>query len=292
MPLGEFSIGRSSNCNLALADSLVSRKHALLVVTADNVTVQDLGSRNGVSVNGLRIDKIHRLDHLDRVYIGSQELVLIDGGKIGEDSGDTSGYMSCDACGALNGAAKRRCGECGGLLANASTRTISSRRDDEKKSETKEKASRPAPPEETKRARALEVIGPIAAKSLAMGHYVEAEKILAPHMRSLLERAEAGQRVDDRTVRQATEFALRLCDGLNKGDWLDLAFRLHTATGALVDATTVDQLHDLVRRVGYSNPRYLRSYLNSISGRAQDFSAGERFVVRRLEGLERVISAS
>ena len=289
MPLGEFSIGRSSNCNLALADSLVSRKHALLHVTESGVTAQDLGSRNGVSVNGIRIDKPQTLDHLDRVYIGSQELVLIDGGRIGEGADETSGYITCDACGTLNGAAKRRCDECGELLANASTRTLSSRLDEEKA----ESASvHPAVPEETRRARLLEVIGPIASKALVLGHYVEAEKILLPHMKSLLERTESGTRIDNQTVRKATEFALRLCDGLNRGKWLDFAFRLHTATNTLVDATTVDELHDIVRRVGYSNTRYLRRYLKSIASRADSFSAAERFVVRRLEGLEQVIAAS
>ena len=39
-------------CNLALADGLVSRKHAILHVGPDTVVVEDLGSRNGVAVNG------------------------------------------------------------------------------------------------------------------------------------------------------------------------------------------------------------------------------------------------
>ena len=80
MPLGEFAIGRSSSCNLALADGLVSRRHAVLHVGPETVVVEDLGSRNGVAVNGVRINGPRRLAHMDRVYIGSQELVLIDAG--------------------------------------------------------------------------------------------------------------------------------------------------------------------------------------------------------------------
>ena len=286
MPLGEFSIGRSSACNLALADSLVSRRHALFDVTADGVTVQDLGSRNGVSVNGLRIDRVQTLDHLDRVYIGSQELVLIDSERVREASQDTSGYVSCDACGTLNGASKRRCGECGELLASAATRTVA------KASPPSEgPGRRQSIPVETKKARALEVIGPIAQKSLALGHYSEAEKILRPHMDTLLQHARQGLRVDENTVRQATEFALAMSDGLTKPAWLDWAFELHAATKQLVDATTVDQLHDLVRRVNYANTVPLRDYLKTISRNEQAFSAAERFVVRRLQGLEKVIAA-
>ena len=83
MTLGEFAIGRSSSCNLALADGLVSRRHAIMHVGPEHVVVEDLGSRNGVAVNGVRINGPRRLAHMDRIYIGSQELVLIDAAKLG-----------------------------------------------------------------------------------------------------------------------------------------------------------------------------------------------------------------
>ena len=52
---GEFVVGRNASCQLSLDDPLVSRRHATFIVHADAVTVEDLGSRNGVSVNGERI---------------------------------------------------------------------------------------------------------------------------------------------------------------------------------------------------------------------------------------------
>jgi pSer/pThr/pTyr-binding forkhead associated (FHA) protein len=78
MPVGDFVIGRSSSCSLALDDGLVSRRHAVIHVGHDAVTVEDMGSRNGVSVNGKKIAGEHRVRHLDRVVIGSQEMVLIE----------------------------------------------------------------------------------------------------------------------------------------------------------------------------------------------------------------------
>jgi pSer/pThr/pTyr-binding forkhead associated (FHA) protein len=54
MPLGDFVIGRSSDCSLAVDDPLVSRRHAVLHVSADAVVAEDLGSRNGITVNGER----------------------------------------------------------------------------------------------------------------------------------------------------------------------------------------------------------------------------------------------
>jgi len=52
---GEVVIGRSASCQLSLDDPLVSRSHAKLTVTVDAVAVEDMGSRNGVRVNGQRL---------------------------------------------------------------------------------------------------------------------------------------------------------------------------------------------------------------------------------------------
>jgi pSer/pThr/pTyr-binding forkhead associated (FHA) protein len=76
VPIGEFVIGRSAECQLALDDPLVSRKHALLTVRTDNVTVEDLGSRNGVRVNDSKIDGRVEVSHGDKITIGSQEMTL------------------------------------------------------------------------------------------------------------------------------------------------------------------------------------------------------------------------
>jgi pSer/pThr/pTyr-binding forkhead associated (FHA) protein len=77
MPAGDFVVGRSSQCHLALDDALVSRKHAVFRVDERGVVVEDLGSRNGVVVNGHTIEESTRLDHLDRVIVGSQELLIV-----------------------------------------------------------------------------------------------------------------------------------------------------------------------------------------------------------------------
>ncbi|HEY3496770.1 MAG TPA: FHA domain-containing protein, partial [Polyangiaceae bacterium] len=52
LPVGRFLIGRSETCELPLDDPLVSRQHVALVVDESGVTLEDLGSRNGVKLNG------------------------------------------------------------------------------------------------------------------------------------------------------------------------------------------------------------------------------------------------
>ena len=74
---GEFVVGRGADCQLALDDALVSRRHAIFSVQGDEISIDDLGSRNGVRVNGERIDGKTKLSDGDRVRIGNQDMSIL-----------------------------------------------------------------------------------------------------------------------------------------------------------------------------------------------------------------------
>jgi hypothetical protein len=74
---GEFVVGRGSDCQLALDDALVSRRHAMLVVGAEDLVIEDLASRNGVWVNGEKIDGKRKLFDGDKIKVGSQEMAVM-----------------------------------------------------------------------------------------------------------------------------------------------------------------------------------------------------------------------
>src|ERR1044071_2006544 len=73
---GEFVVGRGADCQLALDDALVSRRHAMFLVNGDELVVEDLGSRNGVRVNGERITGRTRLSDGDRGRIANQDMAI------------------------------------------------------------------------------------------------------------------------------------------------------------------------------------------------------------------------
>ena len=52
VPLGESLIGRAESCAIVVDSSAASRAHARLTVSGDRVTIEDLGSANGTSVDG------------------------------------------------------------------------------------------------------------------------------------------------------------------------------------------------------------------------------------------------
>lgn len=74
---GQFVIGRAASCQISLDDPMVSRSHATLLVQGNRVVLEDLGSRNGVSVNGQRVTGSRQLEPGDQITVGSQQLQLL-----------------------------------------------------------------------------------------------------------------------------------------------------------------------------------------------------------------------
>jgi pSer/pThr/pTyr-binding forkhead associated (FHA) protein len=68
-------IGRSKEADIRVSDPNVSRRHAEVRQEGSAYWVVDLGSTNGISVNG-RALKRSQLDEGDRITLGSTELVF------------------------------------------------------------------------------------------------------------------------------------------------------------------------------------------------------------------------
>ena len=68
---GESLIGRTRACHLRVDDPTVSRRHARLLVVRDVCTIADLGSRNGVKINGEKIHDARPLSDGDVVAVGA-----------------------------------------------------------------------------------------------------------------------------------------------------------------------------------------------------------------------------
>jgi hypothetical protein len=62
-------IGRDAECDVVIPDRQVSRYHARLTTTEDGVTIEDLASKNGSYVNGLKTSAIQLLQDGDLVQI-------------------------------------------------------------------------------------------------------------------------------------------------------------------------------------------------------------------------------
>ena len=71
---GETRIGRSSDLEVSLPDRSVSRLHALVRRDGDILILEDSGSRNGTTVNGIRVRAPQRLNANDQIAFGNVAL--------------------------------------------------------------------------------------------------------------------------------------------------------------------------------------------------------------------------
>jgi hypothetical protein len=77
IPPGGALVGRSRECDIVLSDANVSRRHAeVLPAAAGAWTIADLGSTNGVIVNGRRIQGTAPLQPGDRIALGTAAITF------------------------------------------------------------------------------------------------------------------------------------------------------------------------------------------------------------------------
>jgi FHA domain len=286
VPIGEFVIGRSADCQLALDDPLVSRRHALLTVRTDRVTVEDLGSRNGVRVNDVRIEGRVEVAHGAKITIGSQEMVLE-----GSPEENIIAVPESIAFGTTR-------------ATTLSPHVVAMmQRDDLREEPWCESTtpgialSFPAPSSRSpvigmqqpdRRVTALSFIGSLADKALAMGRAEEAERILHRSLNDLLDRARDGALPPNEVAAKAAMYAAKLATATGKGSWIEYIFALYSCTEQLVPGSVVDELYSSVRKVKSLDMTILRNYIESLRKRSANLGPGERFVQQRLEGLERL----
>jgi hypothetical protein len=73
----EAVVGRGTEASVQIDHADISRMHARLTVGEDGVEVEDLGSKNGVFVNGIQVDgAVHAVDG-DLLGLGAVELRLV-----------------------------------------------------------------------------------------------------------------------------------------------------------------------------------------------------------------------
>ncbi len=73
---GENVIGRDPRCAVWVDASGVSRRHARIVVTAEQASIEDLGSSNGTFVQGRRIARARALADGDQIELGAAALTF------------------------------------------------------------------------------------------------------------------------------------------------------------------------------------------------------------------------
>jgi DNA-binding winged helix-turn-helix (wHTH) protein len=75
LPSGRNLIGRGGDTTITIDHLSVSRHHAALTVAGGEASIEDLGSKNGTLVNGMRVEGVVHLQDLDEIRVGKVKLV-------------------------------------------------------------------------------------------------------------------------------------------------------------------------------------------------------------------------
>jgi predicted component of type VI protein secretion system len=309
LPIGEFVVGRSTDCQLSLDDPLVSRRHGVLRVRRDGVSVQDLGSRNGVVVNGVKITGERELASGDKVTIGSQEMLLTATAEVRPAANQDVYRRATQTLGAAHVSDLRSAIE---ALQASSGASPSTRKDTpavpappgydgaaalkppvlDGGSAPKPAAPIADPPtvEASRSIQSFQMLGGVADKALAMGKAEEAERILQGVLNDLMIRARDGQAIDSGVAEPAARYAARLAGATGKASWVDYAFELYRRQRRVLPALVIDELYSVVRKVRSLDLAGVRAYLDALREVSAAFGPAERFLFQRIEGLERQIA--
>ncbi len=78
---GMHVAGRDPSAGIPVESAQASWHHARLIVTADSVTIEDLNSKNGTRVNGVRLTSPASLCDGDEVVVGTVRFVCVMGDR-------------------------------------------------------------------------------------------------------------------------------------------------------------------------------------------------------------------
>ena len=142
-----------------------------------------------------------------------------------------------------------------------------------------------------KSSASINLLSGIAGKAINMGWHDEAERILTNIVEALMSQAEQGTAPDEAVLTDTMTLTLQLAEASGKNVLLDIPFQIYGAYQRLIPSETIEDLYRLVGTTRYNNTRPIHSYIERLKDKGASLGANERFLLQRLEGLERRVAS-
>jgi len=231
LPRGITLIGRSSDCQVTIEDPLVSRQHARILIDGDEATLEDLGSRNGVKLNGVAIKGKAGLKDGDRLRIGTQELVFCRVEQAAQASAKTTGFLRhCATCRLPYPKEMVACPNCG----------ATEQMDEETLSGQFGASSQGS--------WSVQLLIEVLDKALSLGRVADAERILRRATAQIEERVLQGDKVDPKQLQQLSVSAAKMSLDANDPMWGSWIAQIHRRMSTVPAAPVVESLAGLVAK--------------------------------------------
>jgi pSer/pThr/pTyr-binding forkhead associated (FHA) protein len=274
---GKLYLGRCPECELAISDPAVSRRHARLWVSPAQIVIEDLGSQNGVYVNGTRIHGPCELRAGDLLRICTHELELVDV-ELAPPPPDPEPNRYRITADTLSGASKTTLVE---EVHTAASRPPAPRMN---------MRVEPRPPRPTTNPPGSDSLTKAVVQldeSLNAGDLSEAERRLGPILMRvhelLLEQHPSGIELAEHVVVSAA----RLAGETRNAAFMNYAVTLYQLANRPLPEPAVNVIHVLVQAGLYPNMVALESYVAKISAHSAHFDETELFL---LDSLRRVVT--
>jgi predicted component of type VI protein secretion system len=221
-------IGRGPECHVTIEDPLVSRQHARIMLDAEGALCEDLGSRNGVKLNGRPLRAATRLKDGDRLRIGTQELVFCEVREGQAALSKTTGFLRhCAKCHLPYPQELQSCPTCG------STEQL----DDD--TMTGELAS------PSEHSWSLQLLVEVLEKAVSMNRPVDVIRTLQRMATQIDERIQSGGKIDPKQLATVATSAVRASAAASDPGWVAWVLRVYARIGAVPPKLVTESLAEL-----------------------------------------------
>lgn len=135
------------------------------------------------------------------------------------------------------------------------------------------------------------VLSALADKALAMGQGSEAQRILGTHLDNVLSELISGIQPPDDICFMSLRYAARLAAATRRGHWFSYVFKMLQACGKTCPSEVLDELYAGASRADAMDLTEIRDYISFHTAQISQMNPRERFLLGRVQGLERLLSA-
>jgi hypothetical protein len=272
LPRGITVIGRSLDCNLTIEDPLVSRQHASIVVDDDGGSVEDMGSRNGVRVNGLQVRGATTLRDGDRVRIGTQDFVFCRVDPLGKAHSKTTGVLRlCAKCRLPYPREMVACPNC------------------EATEQTDEETLSGSFGSENQTAWSVQLLVEALERALTLGRLSDAERIARRATAQVEELVVAGGSIDTKALAALAGQAVATTLATNDPTWVLWALDIYRRTDRVPPIAVVERVGEAATKHQGVVRGALVALLQHLDRTARSASPGDVDAIARLEQMRTLL---
>jgi hypothetical protein len=253
---------------VTIEDPLVSRHHASIDVDGDRAVLHDLGSRNGIKLNGRRLSEPTALKDGDRIRIGTQEVVFCVGAS-DVSPRSTGNLRRCSRCRMTYAEEAPICPTCGASVS-----------DDETLS------GQVAPG--VRSPWSLDVFLAVLERAGALDRFDDVSQIL-PRLRAKIdERLSRWDALDPEELARVARVAMRLSLASSDPTWGTWVAGIYRRVPSFVPEDVIAQLGELSARF----PTEMADPLKQLAAHCRLLSVSSSDDARALAALEALFSGS